>query len=299
MSVVMKADEKSGDARESPIASWNFLYGAGAVSAFACVLLILIPLVLLVVQPQAPLGGGAAILEYIAAHKAVYLTELVCFVGLSLPAIFVFLALGAALWRRGRSLALIGAVTGVGSELIALALGSSPPSLNGGLVLLSAQYQAASDVLRPSLAAAADALAAYANAVSAAGILTALGILVLSIAMSRGGFPKWVGEAEFLGDSFAVGALLIAPRVRKPMSYRIQEFITRGSAEPVAALRAPPIARLPLPAASSALRACGGFRHPHSLPVEERRPDRQSRALACHFTITRPATSVPAAACGP
>ena len=190
---VMQADGKSGDAGGSSIASWKFLYGAGAVSAFAYVLLILIPLVLLVVQPQAPLRGGAAILEYIAAHKAIYLAELICFVGLSLPAIVVFLALGAALWRRDRSLALIGAVIGVGSELIALALGSSPPSLNGGLVLLSAQYQAASEVLRPSLAAAAEALAAYANAVSAAGMLTALGILILSIPMARGGFPKWVG----------------------------------------------------------------------------------------------------------
>jgi hypothetical protein len=179
--------------RGSSNSSWRLLYAAGAVAAFVYVLMILVPLVLMVVQPMAPRTGGAAILEYIAAHKAVYLTELFCFVGLSLPAIFVFLALGAALWQGGKSLALMGAAIGVGSELIALALGSSPPSLNGGLVLLSEQYQAAGEALRPSLAAAAEALAAYANAISAAGILTSLGILLLSVQMAKGAFPAWVG----------------------------------------------------------------------------------------------------------
>ena len=72
--------------RKTSTSSWSLLYGAGAVSAFAYVLMILVPLVLLVVQPQAPISGGAAILEYIAAHKAVYLVELICFVGLSLLA---------------------------------------------------------------------------------------------------------------------------------------------------------------------------------------------------------------------
>jgi hypothetical protein len=186
MGVIMENHEASSS-------SWRLLYKAGAFSAFAYVLMIAIPIVLLAVQPQAPLTGGAAILEYIAAHKAVYLTELVCFVGLSLPAVFVFIALGVALWQGGRSLALLGAVVGVGSELIALALGSSPPTLNAGLLGLSAQYATASDALKPSLAAAASALAAYANAISAAGILTALGILLLSVPMTRGPFPTWVG----------------------------------------------------------------------------------------------------------
>jgi hypothetical protein len=179
--------------RETSTSSWGLLYGAGAVSAFAYVLMILVPLVLLVVQPQAPILGGAAVLEYIAAHKAVYLVELICFVGLSLPAIFVFLALGAALWRKNRSLALLGTVVGVGSELIALGLGSSPPSLNMGLLSLSDQYQVAGEALKPSLASAASALAAYANAVSAAGILTALGILLLSIPMAKAPFPRRLG----------------------------------------------------------------------------------------------------------
>lgn len=189
------------DARPTREDSWNTLYRAGAASALAYVLMILIPLVLLVVAPRVPTAGGAAILEYIAAHRGIYLAELVCFVGLSLPAMVVFLALGIALAPLGKSLAALGVLVGVGSEIIALALGSSPPSLNGGLMVLSRQYAAAGEAARPGLAAAAEALAAYANAVSAAGLLTSLGILLLSILMTRGLFPKW---AAILG--IATGA---------------------------------------------------------------------------------------------
>jgi hypothetical protein len=190
MVAVMEVAADAGVARDSWDSSWNLLYRAGWISAFVYILMIVLPLVLLIVAPQPPMSGGAAMLEYIAAHKAVYLALLVSFVGLSLPAIVVFLALGAALAPLERSLALLGAAMGLVSETIALALGSSPPSLNGGLVELSNQYAAAGEGSRPSLASAADALAAYANAVSAAGILTALGILLLSALMLKGRFPK-------------------------------------------------------------------------------------------------------------
>jgi len=93
---------------ERPDSGWNLLYSIGAVSAFAYVLMILVPLVLLIAEPRPPLVGGATILEYIAAHRAVYLAELICFVGLSLPAIAVFLALGIALAPIRKSLALLG-----------------------------------------------------------------------------------------------------------------------------------------------------------------------------------------------
>ncbi len=184
--------QATGRAAEGAAAdpSWSGLYRAGAIAAFAYVLMILIPLVLLVVQPQPSHMGGAALLEYIGAHRAVYLAELVCFVGLSLPALVVFLALGLALLPLGRSLAAIGALVGIASEVVALALGSSPPSLSSPLFLLAGQYAAAGEAGRGALATAAQALAANANAVSAAGILTALGILLLSCLMTKGLFGR-------------------------------------------------------------------------------------------------------------
>jgi hypothetical protein len=82
-------------------------------------------------------------------------------------------------------------VFGVVSETIALALGSSPQSLHGGLVVLSSSYAAAaSDAQRAGVASAADALIAATNAVSWAGILTAAAILILSSAMPRSDFGR-------------------------------------------------------------------------------------------------------------
>ncbi len=218
--------------------SWKSLYAVGATSALAYVVMILVPLVLMVVQAPAPLAGGAAILEYISGHRAVYLAELICFVGLSLPAIFVFLALGAALWPASRSLALMGASIGVGSELIALALGSSPPSLNGGLWVLSGRYEAAADpAVRASLASAAEALAAYANAVSAAGILTALGILLVSIPLARAGFKRWqailgivTGVAGIVSEIFRdyIGAAYLVYGLLLPAWFAVAGLVLLG-----------------------------------------------------------------------
>jgi len=168
------------------------LYRVAAVAAFLFVAMVMAPFALMGAFPQPPLSGGAAVLEYIASHRAVYLIELVCFVGLGLPAMVVFLALYMALKEVNRGFAALGAVAGIASETMALALGGSPPSLSFPLVLLSDQYARAAADLRPALASAADGLAASANAVNAVGVVTALGILVLSLVMLKGVFHKAV-----------------------------------------------------------------------------------------------------------
>ncbi|WP_146192462.1 hypothetical protein [Cellulomonas sp. WB94] len=173
--------------------SWASLYRAGALSALLYVLLVLVPVVLVFVAPVPP-TDGRELLEYIAAHKVVYLTELVCFVGLSVPALIVFGALAVALGRSNKSMAAIGGLFGIASEAIALALGSSPQSLHGGLVVLSDSYLAAgTDAERAGPVSAADALIAATNAVSWAGILTAAAILVLSLIMRKAHFGSVVG----------------------------------------------------------------------------------------------------------
>ena len=178
---------------ENPaVSSFRLLFRIGAIAAFVFLLFTLVPLVLMITQPLPPYGDGAALLEFIAAHPLLYIAELVCFTGLSIPAMVFFLALGVALWPSGRDLALLGAVLGIGSEIAALAFASSPPSLNGGLLGLSAQYMAANEALRPSIAAAAGALQAYANGFTLIGVLTALGIFIVSIPMRRSFFPRWV-----------------------------------------------------------------------------------------------------------
>ncbi|MGB7961829.1 MAG: DUF4386 family protein [Propionicimonas sp.] len=172
--------------------SWRPLYLAGAVSALVYVVLVVVPVTLLFVAPVPP-TEGRAVLEYIAANKGVYLTELVSFVGLGVPALVVFTAVAVALKDMDKSMAAIGGLFGVASETIALALGSSPQSLHGGLVVLSDAYATtATEAHRESLVSAADALIAATNAVSWAGILTAAAILILSLVMRQGIFGRAV-----------------------------------------------------------------------------------------------------------
>ena len=97
--------------------------------------------------------------------------------------------LALALKGANKSMAAIGGLFAVVSETIAMALGSSPQSLHGGLVVLSSSYTTAqTDAERARLLSAADALIAATNAVSWAGILTAAGILLLSLTTRRGYF---------------------------------------------------------------------------------------------------------------
>jgi hypothetical protein len=171
---------------------WWQLYRTGAVSAAVFVLLVLVPIILVVAAPVPPVKGRA-LLEYVAEHRVVYLVELVCFVGLAVPALLVFAAVAVAARRISPSLALVGGLFGVGSEIVALAVGSSPQSLHGGIVSLSDAYVATPDAERDSLVAAADALVAIANSMPWAGILTAAGILVLSWVIRRGPFGRALG----------------------------------------------------------------------------------------------------------
>lgn len=213
MKAATNIPRSSAEIATAPDLSWRGLYRAGAYSAVLYAVMILVPVVLLFAAPQPPLSGGAEVLRYIAANKAVYVIELVSFVGLSLPAIVVFLALYVALKDLDRSYAALGAVIGIASEIIALAYNSSPPSLNGGLLYMSDQYASAtSEAQRAALATAAEGLIAVSNTVNAAGILTALGILIFSLVMLKSLLPRGVA---YLG--VAAGAVGIVSEVLRDM----------------------------------------------------------------------------------
>jgi hypothetical protein len=140
------------------------LYRIGGVSAFVFVAMVLIPLGLLAASPMPP-ERGEQVLQYISKHPCNYMAQLICFVGLTIPAMVVFAALGVALANHNPSLAFLGAMFGVTSEAVGLAVGASPQSLHGGLLLLSGAYaKAATDTERAGLVSAAEALIALANA---------------------------------------------------------------------------------------------------------------------------------------
>lgn len=76
------------------------------------VLLVFLPVVLVFVAPLPP-TDGRALLFYIDSHKVIYLTELVCFVGLSVPALVVFGAVAVSLKGANKSMAAIGDSSGL------------------------------------------------------------------------------------------------------------------------------------------------------------------------------------------
>jgi len=189
------------------------LYATGSVLALLYVIMILVPLMLVFAAPRPPATGGEAVLSYIASHKAIYLTELLCFVGLSVPALGVFLAVAVSLKDASKSLAALGGLTGIVSEVLALALGSSPQSLSGGLVYLSDQYAtAATEARRVALSTAAEGFLATANAVAPAGILTALGILLLSLCMLKGVYHRRVAILGILTGGLGILLEAIGPQ---------------------------------------------------------------------------------------
>jgi hypothetical protein len=192
--------------------TWKPLYAIASAAALLYVVMALIPLTMVFSAAPVP-SSGAAVLEYIASHKTVYLAQLIGFSGLSVPALVVFLALGIALKDKNKSLAAIGALIGIASEILALAPPASPQSLHVGLVYLSNQYTAAaSDAQRLALSTAAEVFIAEANGVGVVGSLTALGILILSLAMLRGLFSRTTAS---LG--IATGAVGICFEVLRPM----------------------------------------------------------------------------------
>jgi len=202
-----------GEAGTSPDPSWRGLYRAGGISAFLYIVLLIIPIVLIFTTKQPPSSDGAAILQYIASNKVVYISELVLFLVPSVVAMIVFLALYMALKHLNKSLAAIGTLIAIASQIIGLAYSSSPQSLNGALVLLSSQYMAATTAIqKAAYAAAAESLVAMANAVSASGILFSIGILIISLAMLKGVFNRGIA---YLG--VATGTIAVFSEIFRPV----------------------------------------------------------------------------------
>lgn len=199
-------------ATPAPDASWRELYQAGGISSALFVALIVVSLVLEFTTPRPPSSGGAATLEHIAAHRKVYLLKQALWYGPSVCAIVVFLSLYAALKHVNKSYAAIGAVVGLSSWALTLAW----PATGGGapsLVYLSDHYTAATtDEQRAAFAAAAESFLAQNAIPNAPGILSPVGILILSLLMLRGVFHRGVA---YLG--IATGAVGTVSEALRPM----------------------------------------------------------------------------------
>lgn len=192
--------------------SWGSLYRAGAVSGGFAVVLYVAALVIVFVTTAPPTSGGVRLLEYVDRHRAMYIVRQVLWLMPSLFLMVVFLALAVALRHRGKGFAAIAGLIGVASWAVSFAW---PTTGSGSLVmvLLSDKYAAAGTVAeRAPFVAGAEVLIALNDVPAVIGVLQTLGILLISVLMLRGVFPKalaWLGVAT--------GAIGIVSEVLRPV----------------------------------------------------------------------------------
>ncbi|RYV52782.1 DUF4386 family protein [Pengzhenrongella frigida] len=195
-----------------PDPSWRRLYVIGAASAWIFVGLLIAAIVLSIVTPPPPTAQGTATLDYIAAHRTLYVVHQQLWLVPGVFAMVTYLSLYPALKHLDRSTAAVGTVVGASAWALTLAI---PTSSTGApaLVYLSDQYMATADAARrASLTAAAETLIAQNRTPGVVGVLTTVGLLIVSVVMLRGVFPRAVA---FLG--IVVGVLGIASEALRPV----------------------------------------------------------------------------------
>ncbi len=208
----MSVGRSPEEAEAAPDPSWRGLYRAGGISGVLFIVLTIVSIVLVFTKPLPQSLSGAATLQNIASNRSLYILKQVLWLGPSVLAMVVFLALYRALKHLDKSYAALGALLGIASEILTLAY---PTTAEGApaLVYLSDKYVAATtDAQRAAFASAAEGFIAQNNIPSAPGILTAIGILVISLVMLRGVFHKGVA---YLG--IATGAIGIISESLRPL----------------------------------------------------------------------------------
>lgn len=181
-----------GATAPGPDPAWSSLYRAGGVSGLLTGAIYIVAAILIFTTPSPPTSGGVATLEFIAAHRSLYILKQVLWLAPSVLAMVVFLALYPALKPVSPSYAAIGAVLGISAWALSLAW---PTTGEGSpiLVYLSDQYAATTITAeRAAFATAAEVLIATEGTPSALGILQTIGILIISLVMMGGVFPKSV-----------------------------------------------------------------------------------------------------------
>jgi hypothetical protein len=199
-----------------PDPAWDRLYQAGGISAALFVVLLVAAIALSIVSPPPPTTGGATTLEYIAEHRPMYIIHQQLWL---VPGVFgaiVYLALYMALKHVHQSYAAMGAVVGGLAWALTLAM---PTTSTGApaLVYLSDQYAATTDAgQRAAFVAAAESLIALNRTPTVVGVLTTIGMLIVSLVMLRAYSPgpspisvfsplSWALSAKRSGRSSKVG----------------------------------------------------------------------------------------------
>ncbi len=190
---------------------WRMLYRIGGISAGLFVAMLLAATMLVIATPPPPTDGGAATLEYIASHRTLYIVHQQLWLVPGVFAAVMYLALYPVLKRLHPSVAALGCAVGG----IAWALTLAMPTTSTGapaLVYLSDQYAAISDpAQRTALVGAAESLIAINRTPTTVGVLTTVGLLIVSLVMARGVFPKWIAYLGIVTGALGIGSEALRP----------------------------------------------------------------------------------------
>ena len=118
----VSAERSPGADIAGPDPSWRLLYRLGGVSAWLFFVMLVAAIVLAIVAPAAPTTGGTATLDYIAAHRTLYIVYQQLWLVPGAFAMVTYLALYPALKHLDRSLAALGAAVGGSAYALALAV---------------------------------------------------------------------------------------------------------------------------------------------------------------------------------
>lgn len=124
----LQGARSASEVEATPDPSWRGLYQAGGLSAVLFVVSVLVAIVIVVIAPPPLSADGATTLQYIAAHKGLYIIEQVLWLVLSVFGAVVFLALYQALKHLNKSYAALGALAG----FVSWVLGLASPITGGG-----------------------------------------------------------------------------------------------------------------------------------------------------------------------
>ncbi len=188
----MNTDRSHSVGVAGPDPSWHLLYRIGGISAWIVVAMTVAAIILAIATPPPPTVGGTATLSYIAAHRTLYIVYQQLWLVPGVFAMVTYLALYPALKHLDKSLAALGAVVGGSAWALTLAI---PTTTTGApaLVYLSEQFTATADpARRVAFATAAETLIAQNRTTVVVGPLTTVGLLIVSIVMLKGVFPKAV-----------------------------------------------------------------------------------------------------------
>ena len=191
---------------------WQPLYRAGAVAATLAVVAYVAALAIVAATPQPPTSGGAAVLEYVAAHRSVYVVRQLLWLAPGLLLMVVFLALAVSLRHLSRSWAAVGGLVAVSSWAVSLAWPTTGDGSLAMVVLSDKLADASTPEARAPFVAGAEVLIALNDVPSVIGVLQTLGVLLIFLLMLRGVFPRalaWLGTLT--------GAIGVVSEVLRPV----------------------------------------------------------------------------------